>query len=197
MASTSILIITVLVTLLAWNKPSLQQQAMLVPYRTFREQRWYQLVSSGFLHGDFMHLLFNMITFLFFGPVLEQVIGTPLFVILYLTAIVIANLPTLFKHRNNPQYASLGASGAVGAVLFAYILFFPLSNLYIMFIPIGIPAIIVGVLFVIYSYSESRKNRGNINHDAHFAGAVYGLIFTLVFVPESLQTFLKALGLIS
>lgn len=196
MASITILIITVLVTLFAWNYPKVQNEGLLVPYRVFRESKFHQLVTSGFLHGDFTHLLFNMVTFLFFGPPLEQLIGTPLFVLLYLSGIIAANIPTLFRHRNNTKYASLGASGAVGAVLFSYILFFPLNNLYIMFIPIGIPAIIVGVLFLVYSYYESKKQRGTINHDAHFAGAVYGIIFTLIFVPRSLEHFLTALGLL-
>lgn len=195
MGSVAILIITVVATLIAWNNPRIQNSGMLFPYQVFKDGKYFQLLSSGFLHGDFTHLLFNMVTFLFFGPVLEQVIGTPLLVLLYLSGILIANLPTLFRHRNDQRYASLGASGAVGAILFSYILFYPLSNLYIMFIPIGIPAIIVGVLYLVYSYYEAQKQRGNINHDAHFAGAVYGIVFTLIFIPESLNAFLDALGL--
>ncbi len=164
------------------------------PYVVFREKRWYQLISSGFLHGDSTHLLFNMITFFFFGPQLEQIIGTGLFLLLYFTALVVSSLPTLFLHRNNPNYASLGASGAVGAVIFSYILFYPLSNLYIMFIPVGIPALLFGVLFLVVSYYAGRKQLGAINHDAHFAGAVYGLVFTLIFIPRSLEHFLNAIG---
>lgn len=195
-ASIIILISTVLITLAAWNSPKMQNSLMLVPYKVFRENRWYQMLTSGFLHGDFSHLLFNMITFLFFAPHLEQIIGTPLFIIIYLTGIIAANITTLFRQRDNPKYASIGASGAVGAVLFSYIIFFPLTNLYIMFIPIGIPAIVVGVLFLAYSWYESNRQTGTINHDAHFAGAVYGIIFTLVFVPRSLEHFLSALGLL-
>ena len=195
MAALILIVTTTVITLIAWYiRPSWQREGMMRPYVVFREKRWYQLISSGFLHGDSTHLLFNMITFFFFGPQLEQIIGTGLFLLLYFTALVVSSLPTLFLHRNNPNYASLGASGAVGAVIFSYILFYPLSNLYIMFIPIGIPALLFGVLFLVVSYYAGRKQLGAINHDAHFAGAVYGLIFTLVFIPRSLEHFLNAIG---
>lgn len=197
MAALILIVTTTVVTLIAWYvRPDWQMKGMMRPYVVFRENRWYQLISSGFLHGDSTHLIFNMITFFFFGPQLEQIIGTGLFLGLYFTALVISSLPTLFLHRNDPNYASLGASGAVGAVIFSYILFYPLSNLYIMFIPVGIPALLFGILFLVISYYAGRKQLGAINHDAHFAGAVYGIVFTLIFVPRSFEHFLNAVGLI-
>lgn len=197
MAAIALIVITVGATLIAWNiRPDWHASGMLRPNEVFRNGRWYQLITSGFLHGDTTHLLFNMITFFFFGPQLEQIIGSELLVVLYFSGIIAANIPTLFLQRNNPNYASLGASGAVGAVIFSYILFFPLNNLYLFFIPVGIPAILFAILFLAVSYYAGRRQLGAVNHDAHFAGAVYGIIFTLVFVPRSLEHFLSAIGVL-
>ncbi len=196
MAAIVLIITTIVITLMAWYlRPDWQVKGMLRPYEAYREGKWYQLITSGFLHGNSTHLLFNMITFFFFGPQLEQIIGTGLFLLLYFSALIISSIPTLFLHRNNPNYASLGASGAVGAVIFSYILFYPLSNLYIIFIPVGIPAVLFGILFLVVSYYAGRRQLGAINHDAHFTGAVYGLLFTLIFIPRSFENFLSAVGI--
>lgn len=176
--------------------PQWQHEGMLRPYFTFREGKWYQLLTSGFLHADGNHLLFNMITFFFFAPTMEKVMGIPLFFTLYITGIIVSSLPTLFRHRDNPNYASLGASGGVEAILFAYILLFPLNNLYLFFIPVGIPAIIFGGLFMGYSYYEAKKQRGNVNHEAHIAGAAYGVLFTLFSIPDAFVHFLAAIGIL-
>ncbi|MEX0779436.1 MAG: rhomboid family intramembrane serine protease [Balneolales bacterium] len=193
-----LLFTTVAVSYIAWYyQPHWQHEGMLCPYYTFREGKWYQLLTSGFLHADGNHLLFNMVTFFFFAPTMEQVMGMPLFVTLYITGIIVSSLPTLFKHRDNPNYASLGASGGVEAILFAYILLFPLNNLYLMLIPIGIPAIVFGALFMGYSYYEAKKKRGNVNHEAHIAGAIYGILFTLFTIPDAFVHFLAAIGLIN
>ncbi len=187
-----ILIATVITSISAWYVfPHFLEEGMLRPYFTFREHRWYQLITSGFLHADFLHLFFNMFTFYIFGPLIERILGTPVFTGMYFTALVISSLPSLFKHKDDPSYASLGASGAVEAVIFSFILFYPWQPLYIFFIPIGIPAIIFGLLFLGYSIYESRRNRGIINHEAHIAGAVAGVIFTIIFYPGSLQIFLS------
>lgn len=186
---------TVAVTLLAWYVfPGWQYKGMLKPYEAWRAGKWYQLVTSGFLHADGTHLLLNMFVFFFFGPVLEQTIGGGSFLALYFTALVVSSLPTLIQERNNMRYASLGASGAVEAVLFGYIVMHPLNNIYIIFIPVGIPAIIFGGLFLAYSYYEARQRRDNVNHVAHIAGAVYGAAFTLLFVPDAFSRFLGHFG---
>ncbi len=186
-----ILIATVVTSLTAWYIfPHFFEEGMLRPYYTIREHKWYQLITSGFLHADFLHLFFNMFTFYIFGPYLEQILGTPVFTGMYFTALVVSSLPSLIKHKDDPSFASLGASGAVEAVIFSFILFYPWQPLYIMFIPIGIPALIFGILFLAYSIYESRRNRGVINHDAHIAGAVSGIVFTIAFRPEALQIFL-------
>ena len=196
MIALALLVCTVIVTMVAWFVvPQWQYQGMLKPYEAWREGKWHQLITSGFLHADGTHLLLNMFVFFFFGPVLEQEIGTSLFLILYFTALVASSLPTLIQERNNPRYASLGASGAVEAVLFGYIIMFPLNNIYFIFIPVGIPAIVFGGLFLAYSYYEARQRRDNVNHVAHIAGALYGAVYTLLFVPGAFSRFLENFGL--
>ncbi len=195
MIALSLLAATVVITMIAWFViPSWQYKGMLRPYEAWRQGKWYQLVTSGFLHADGGHLLLNMFVFFFFGPVLNQTIGDGLFLGLYMTALIASSLPTLVQERNNPRYASLGASGAVEAVLFGYIVMYPLNKIYIIFIPIGIPAIIFGGLFLVYSYYEAQKKRDNVNHMAHIAGAVYGVIYVLLLVPDSFSRFLGHFG---
>lgn len=186
---------TVIITLVAWFVyPPLQQQGMLFPYQVFHKRNIQQLFTSTFLHADLSHLAFNMITLYFFGPYLESVIGSIPFLILYLSSGIVASLPTVFRHKDNPNYASLGASGAIEAVIFSFILFNPLTKLYIFFVPIGIPAILFGFIYMAYSIYASNRGGGNINHDAHIAGAVYGVVFTLILYPESFSIFLRQLG---
>lgn len=173
--------------------PRILDEGMLRPYVVFHENRWYQLITHAFLHADFGHLALNMITLFFFGPLLEQTVGASTFMMLYISGAVVSSIPTLFKHRNRPNYASLGASGAVESVLFSFIIFYPFERIYLMLIPIGIPAILFGVLFLGYSYWESMRGRGNINHDAHIAGAIWGVIFTFAVVPHSVDHFFTML----
>ncbi len=196
MIALALLVFTVTITLLAWFiVPEWQYKGMLKPYEAWRQGKWHQLITSGFLHADGSHLLINMFVFFFFGPVLNQTIGDASFLALYFTALVASSLPTLIQERDNPRYASLGASGAIEAVLFGYIVMFPLNKIYIIFIPIGIPAIIFGGLFLVYSYYEARKKRDNVNHVAHIAGAVYGAVYVLLFVPDSFTRFIGHFGL--
>ncbi|MCH8558352.1 MAG: rhomboid family intramembrane serine protease [Balneolia bacterium] len=192
-----IIIITVAITWYAWNiNPAAQQKGMLRPFLVFREDRWHQLVSSGFLHADLTHLLFNMITLFFFGPVVERAIGGGYFIGLYLAGLILANIPSLFRHRDNPKFASLGASGAVGAVLFAFIYFFPMEPIYLFFIPIGIPAIVFGAVFIGYSFWAHKKASDKINHEAHIAGAVTGLLYVMIIVPRGIDHLLTLMGII-
>ena len=194
MSSYYILGITVLYSLAAWYvSPDLMKDGMLRPYYTFKENRWYQLLTSGFLHADFTHLLFNMITFFFFGPPVERIFGTAAFVGLYVVSLIASSLPTLFRHKNNPNYASLGASGAVEAVLFSYIIFNPWQTLIVFVIPV--PAIIFAFLFVAYSIyaGKQRADGDNVNHEAHIAGGVTGIIYTIILIPDAVQIFLNNL----
>lgn len=192
--------ITVVVSMLAWNKPELMQRWIFNPYRIQTHREYHRFLTSGFIHQDYMHLLFNMLTLYFFGTLIEQVYtylfgasGIWIYVALYLTAIVISSITTFFKHRDNPAYNSLGASGGVAAILFSSILFNPTSQILLFFV-IPIPGFILGALFLIYSYQQSHQMRGRINHDAHFLGAVFGIIFTIVLQPQVIGSFIDQIA---
>ena len=192
--------ITVVVSLLAWNKPELMQRWIFNPYRIQSEGEYYRFLTSGFIHQDYMHLLFNMLTLYFFGSLIEQIYaylygsnGVWIYVALYLIAIVISSITTFFKHRDNPAYNSLGASGGVSAIVFSSILFNPTSQILLFFV-IPIPGFILGALFLIYSYQQSQQMRGRINHDAHFMGAVFGVVFTIALQPQVIQSFIEQIS---
>ncbi|MDX1637007.1 MAG: rhomboid family intramembrane serine protease [Balneolaceae bacterium] len=195
---TSILIATnVLVSLLAlyWN-PGIIDKGFLKPYRVTRQHTWYELLTSGFLHANFTHLFVNMFTLYFFGQVMERVIGPYYFTGLFLSGLIVSGIPSVIKFRNNPNYATLGASGAVGSVLFAFIFLFPMENIYLLLIPIPIPAFVVGVLYLIYSMYESKKDVGKINHEAHTAGSIWGILYLILFVPNTVDHILTVFGML-
>ncbi|MGQ7853352.1 rhomboid family intramembrane serine protease [Pedobacter sp. WC2501] len=188
-----IFVFTIITSLYAFYDHSLYGKFMLHPFSVSKGQNVYTLITSGLVHADWMHLFFNMFTFYAFAFALESSMGSWRFGILYFLGLVLSDLPTVFKHKDHFNYNSLGASGAISAVLFSYILFNPMSKIYIMFIPIGIPAVVFGVLYLIYCAYASRNSRDHINHDAHFFGALTGLIFTIIFVPGILQNFIMML----
>ncbi len=194
MSATLIIIgITVAISIAAFNIRKMMEVGMFMPYRAIRKNTWYELITSGFLHGGFTHLAFNMITLLFFGPVLERSIGELHFLILYFTGLLASSIPSLIRHKDNPSYATIGASGAVEAVLFAFIVIFPFEKIYLFLIPIGIPAIVFGAIFVAYSIWASKKE-GKINHEAHVGGAAWGVIYMFAFVPNTIDHFLTVFG---
>ncbi|RDC54411.1 rhomboid family intramembrane serine protease [Pedobacter chinensis] len=188
-----IFVFTVVTSLYAFYDHSIYGKFMLHPFSVAKGQNVYTLITSGLIHADWMHLFFNMFTFYAFAFTLEQLMGSWQFGLLYFLALILSDLPTLFRHKNDFHYNSLGASGAISAVLFSYILFKPMSKLYIMFIPIGIPAVAFGGLYLIYCAYASKNSRDNINHDAHFFGALTGLIFTVIFVPGIIPHFISIL----
>jgi len=147
-----------------------------------------RILSSGFLHVDFNHLLFNMLTLYFFADILIASIGSISFLIIYFTSMVAGNILTYFYHKDNHYYSAVGASGAVMGVLFSFILLFPTEKIYIMFIPIGIPAYIVGVAYLAYTVFGMKRQLGNIGHSAHLGGAIGGLLLMLIMYPALLQT---------
>ena len=186
---------TIITTLTAWFIwPEYQRDGMLFPYQVVHEKKWYQLFTSGFLHADFMHLAFNMFTLYFFGPYLETILGPIGFTSLYVGGLIVSSIPSVMKHKDDKNYASLGASGAVEAVIFSFILFNPLTKIYLFIIPIGIPAVIFGFIYMGYSVYASKRQLGNVNHDAHIGGAVFGILFTLIFYPNSLDIFIRSFG---
>lgn len=187
-------VIISLVALFAY--PPLVQTGYLKPYRTVRQHTWYELLTSGFLHANLAHLFVNMFTLYFFGTVMEQVLGPAYFLGLYLTGLIVAGIPSVIKFRNDPNYATLGASGAVGSVLFAFIFLFPMESIYLFLIPIPIPAFVFAIGYLIYSMYASKQERGKINHEAHVAGAIWGIVYLLVFVPNTVDHILTIFGLL-
>lgn len=191
----TIIAINVVVSLVAFSVPRVMEIGMFMPYRTLRQNSWYELITSGFLHGGMTHLAFNMITLFFFGPILEQAIGQTHFIILYFTGLLASSVPSLIRHKDNPEYATIGASGAVESVLFAYILLYPTQTLVSLILPIPIPAFVLGFLFIGYSIWASKKE-GKINHEAHIGGAAWGLIYMFAFVPNTIDHFLTMIGIL-
>ena len=159
-----------------WLAPKVLGRHLLRPYWLLKRRDYITIITSGFIHGDVGHLFFNSLTLYFFGPALEARIGSPRFLALYLTGLIVSSLGTVYKQRNNPDYAALGASGAILAVLFAYIVYFPKAMLGLYFV-IPVPAVVFAFGYVAYSWWASKHQRDNINHDAHLDGALTGLIF--------------------
>ncbi len=147
-----------------------------------------RMFSSGFLHVDYTHLLFNMLTLYFFANVVIGALGVTRFVLLYIASLIVGNLFSYYFHKDEYHYSAVGASGAVMGVLYSAILFYPDMSLYLFFIPIPIPAWVVGILYLFYSIYGMRSRHGNIGHDAHFGGAIAGYVLTLAFVPAIFET---------
>jgi len=177
-----------------FRMPGLIDKCLFRPYFFLRNRQYDTMIMSGFVHADIGHLLFNMFTFYFFAFPLERFIGTVPFVILYFTGLVASHGCTYVKHRKNPRYASLGASGAISAVLFAYIMYFPSTTLMIIPIPVPIPAFLFAIGYVGYSYWASTKSKGRINHDAHLCGALSGIVFVAVTDPGAIGDLLHLVG---
>ncbi|MCX7513548.1 rhomboid family intramembrane serine protease [Frateuria hangzhouensis] len=196
MLTLAIIAVTCVVSFLAFNKPKLMDDLILWPPAIQRHREYHRLVTYGLIHADFGHLLFNMITLFFFGRLMEQFYGAELgrlgFLLFYIGALVVSILPTYLKNRRNPNYHSLGASGAVSAVLFAFILLAPWSRIIVFVLPM--PAILYAVLYIGYSIYMDRAGRDNINHSAHLWGAAYGVAFTLLIEPRVFTHFLAELS---
>ena len=163
-----------------FHRQDLFRMFLLHPWSLVREKRYYTLITSGLIHADLGHLLFNMFTFYFFAFPLESYLGHWQFGVLYVVSMVLSDITTVIKRRNDRDYYCLGASGAVTAVLFSFIIFEPTSSIYVMLIPIGIPAPLFAVLYIAFSYYALRRQRSHINHEAHLWGAVSGLLITAI-----------------
>lgn len=192
----ALIAVTVLVSWQAFERPRLLDRLILWPPAIDRRKEFDRLVTHGFIHADWQHLLFNMITLYFFGRAIERMfvpyIGQLGYLLFYLSAILVAILPTYLRHRHDPHYRSLGASGAVSAVLFAYILVQPWAMILVFFVPL--PAILYAVLYIGYSIWMDRRGGDNINHSAHLWGAGYGVLFTVMMEPRVVGSFLQRLA---
>jgi membrane associated rhomboid family serine protease len=188
--------LTVLTSLAAFQSEKVFKALIMNPYAIKSQHQYYRFLTSGFIHANYTHLGFNMFSFYFFGSSVEYIFsvvfgdaGGPSFVALYLLAILASDIPTYLKQKNNPEYNSLGASGGVAAVIFAFILFQPLQKICI-FIAFCLPGFIMGIIFVVFSYYQDRRSQDNINHSAHLYGALFGWLFCLILAPSSWNSFL-------
>ena len=217
-ANLGIIAVTVIVSLLAFQRQDLLRELLLDPLAIKRRGQYYRLVSYGLVHADGQHLLFNMITLFFFGGLSERLISQYLgaggYVLFYTAALVVSILPSYLQNRNNPHYLSLGASGAVSAVLFIYVILAPWSLIFVFFIPV--PAIVFAALHRLqylygstpqrqyqsqrtsgwgigYSIYMDRRRSDNINHSAHLVGAAFGMLFVVIMEPRLLGNFFRQL----
>ena len=190
MATLTLLAVIVIVSLAGFARPSLIERALLRPYLIARGSSYASLLTSGFVHADATHLIFNLITFYSFGLPLERAIGSPPLLMLYVAGLLISNLGTTLKHRNDPDYAALGASGAILAVLFAAVVYFPRARLIMWPLPIPLPGPLWALLYLAYTWYSARQSRGRINHDAHFFGALTGILFVALTDPWRLALLL-------
>lgn len=186
-----------IVSYLCFNNRNLFNKLLFSPYATIREKQWYRFVSSAWVHSDFTHLFVNLFVLYFFGSSMESFftssfgsLGIVYYLILFVGSVIIAHLPTYFKEKDNYAYASVGASGGVSGVLFAFILLQPLEPLYLYGI-IKIPGIVFGVLYLIYSNYMSKRGGDNINHDAHMFGALGGMLILVLFKPQVIPHFIE------
>jgi membrane associated rhomboid family serine protease len=189
----AILAITIGVSYWAFNDGSILNKLLLYPKLMNHPSEYYRFITNGFVHADWQHLIFNMITLYFIGSYVESfyvLLGNRnLYLLLYLFGVIVSSLPSFFKHKNDPYYRSLGASGGTSAVLFSMVYISPWAKITFFFIPMW--SFLFAILYVSYSVYMSKQSRDNINHDAHLWGAVFGFIFTFIFDPTHGQMFLQ------
>jgi len=185
-----IIIINVLISFVAFQDENAFYRLCFWPVKVWHDKEYMRMLSGGFLHANVPHLLFNMISLYFFGPVVEYnfmiefgSLGHTAYIIFFVLGVIVANVPDLYQHKDDQHFRAVGASGAVSAVIFASILYSPMSSIYLFLIPIGIPAFLFGILYLIYSAYMANRQSDNIGHLAHFSGAIFGIVFPLVFEP--------------
>ncbi|QSE98518.1 rhomboid family intramembrane serine protease [Fulvivirga lutea] len=198
-----IIIITGLISYNAFNNPTLKARLIFNPYTILRNREYHRFLSSGFIHADFIHLLFNMFVLWMFGGYVEQIFaaiygtaGYVLYVLMYLIGIVVSDIPSFLKHKDSPYYNALGASGGVSALLFSFIVFNPTQDLCLYGL-LCFPGFIWGALYIIYSVYMGKRKGDNINHDAHLYGGLFGIAFTIVAVPGVIPAFIDQLSTFS
>lgn len=191
MITTAIIAACVIFSLVAFSNTAIFEKYLFSAYAAHHYKQYYRLFTHAFLHGDYMHLAFNMYALYLFGGMLEEAFsqylfgskGPYLYAALYLGGIIFSSLPDLAMHKNNSTYRSVGASGAVNAIVFSAILINPTMGMGIIFLPFFIPAWIFGILYLAYSWYMAKKGQDNIGHNAHFFGALFGFGFTIILKP--------------
>jgi membrane associated rhomboid family serine protease len=195
-----IIIITCIVSIYAFGNRTLFRQLSFNAYDIKHFKKFYRFVSYALIHADWVHLLINMMVLYSFGRIVEEYYtyifgekGIFFYILLYLGGVAISVLPSYGKHKDNYSYSAVGASGAVSGVVFASILFEPLGKIYLFMIPVGIPAVIFGAIYLGYSWYMAKANVDNIGHDVHFWGAIFGFVFTLALKPKIFNYFISTL----
>jgi membrane associated rhomboid family serine protease len=201
MITLGIIAVTVIVSLLAFSNEQILSRAIFSPYVIQHRNQYYRFISSGLIHGDFFHLAFNMYAFYLFGRIVEasfinifEGFGGIMYLSLYITGLIMSQTFSFFKHRDDPRYQALGASGAVAAVIFCSILLYPSQGIMIFPIPFYIPAYIFGPLYLVYSWYMAKRGMDNIGHDAHFFGAIWGIVFILLSWRGMIPHFIEQLA---
>jgi len=195
MLTYTIIIVTIIISFMCFNNRQLFDKLALSPYRVVHAREWFRLITHGFVHADGTHLFVNMFTFWSFGTYIEKVFevtgwGKGNYLLLYFGAMLVASIPDLIRYRNASWYASIGASGAVSAILFTSIFLNPWDKI-LLFAVLPVPGILFGVLYLIYCQYMARRGGDNINHNAHFYGAVFGFVFPLFLEPDLFSAFLS------
>jgi membrane associated rhomboid family serine protease len=192
-----IVVVTCIVSFLALQNPDTMKRLIFNSVAVSERGEWWRFITSGFVHANWIHLAFNMIALYSFGQQLEiyyneifDASGGYKFLILYFGGMVIAMLPSYNDHKHDPSYNSLGASGAVSAVVFAWILFAPLQTIYLYGV-IGLPGVVMGIAFLVVSFYLSKRGSGHINHSAHLWGALFGIAYTLILKPSLYSHFIS------
>jgi membrane associated rhomboid family serine protease len=194
--TTVLIMANVAASFYAWSNPTVMSNWLMNPYQIDRKGQYYRFLSSGFIHADYMHLFFNMFTLYSFGGYLEAAykyqygnqMGGIFYLLLFIVGVIVSDMPSFFKHKNNYNYNSLGASGGVSAIIYACILLNPWSELSIYFIPIK--GIFFALLYTAYSIWMSKKGYDNVNHNAHLYGGLFGVVFMIVTYPGALSGFI-------
>lgn len=177
----------IILSLIAFNYHAFARAGVMNTYAVLKQHEYHRVLTAGFLHANPMHLFFNMLTLFFFGPSIEGIIGHQGFFLVYLGSLLGGNLLALWRHRSEPEYSVLGASGAVSGIIFSFCLFAPFSLIFVYFIPV--PAILFAVLYTAYSLFSMSARQDNISHEAHLGGAVVGIALTLYLYPGALGHF--------
>lgn len=198
----TIIAITVIVSFIAMQRADIQAKLQFNAYLMKHGNEWHRGLTHALIHGGWVHLLVNMWVLWNFGTVAEEFLGAYrgswgnlLYLSLYVGGVLFSSLPAYRRHQDNFAYNAVGASGAVSAALFSSIYFMPTMGIYIMFIPIAIPAFVIGPLYLAYEWYQDRHSNDNVAHDAHFWGAAFGFVASVVLVPEQFGMFLKEIGL--